>query len=97
LVAIPLPTWISVKINCGSIVLLPISNSSSLLLNFYLFFTTSKASDPSAFYFPDGIAKSLAARIEFVRIYCYCPSRGGNLGRNCPDCPSARDESLDPQ
>jgi hypothetical protein len=31
-------------------------------LNFYLFFKTSKASDPSVFYFNDGIAKSLAAK-----------------------------------
>jgi len=54
--------WISVKINRGFIVLLPVSTSSSLLLNFFLFFRTSKAREPSAFYFHDGIAKSLTAK-----------------------------------
>jgi len=33
-----------------------------LLLNFHLFFTTSKANDPSAFYLHDRTAKSLAAK-----------------------------------
>jgi hypothetical protein len=50
------------RFNCGSIVLLPVSTSSSLFLNFYLFFTTSKFSNPSAFYFHEAIPKRLASK-----------------------------------
>ena len=50
------------SISIGSIVIFPVSTSSSLFLNFYLFFTTSKFSDLSAFYFHDAIPKRLAPK-----------------------------------